>query len=244
MKPIVAYIRVSSREQGKSGIGLKVQDARIRGYAEASNVRIVRVYQEVGSAIGADTLAQRSQLQAALKHARRLKCPLVIATLDRLARDAKELERLVSVPGTEITIVRDSDRLIRMRADAAGVQKQTELLKSRTSEGIRLAKKRGVVFGNQKNLSEAQKKGAQSNRDAAKARLQDLAPIIAGIRAAGVHSGAEIARRLNRLGNRTARGQEWTDQNLRRHLRQIDRNQKDRARSDAADRKNPNWGIM
>jgi L-2-hydroxyglutarate oxidase LhgO len=117
-------------------------------------------------------------------------------------------------------------------------------LKDRTSEGIRRAKELGVIFGNQKNLSEAQKKGAQSNRNAAKARQQKLAPIIAGIRAQGVHSGAEIARHLNRRGNRTVRGQEWTDQNLRRLLRQIDRDQKDRALSDAADQKNPNWGIM
>jgi DNA invertase Pin-like site-specific DNA recombinase len=244
MKTIIAYIRVSSREQGKRGIGLEVQEAKIRAYAEARNVRIVEVYQEVKSAVGGNTLAQRPQLQAALEHARRLECPVVMTSLDRLARDAKEIERLTSASGAEINIVQDSDKLVRMRAEAAGVQKQTELLKDRTTEGIRLAKKRGVVFGNQKNLPEAQKKGAKSNRDAAKARQRELAPIIASIRAKGVHSGAEIARRLNQLGKRTARGQEWTDQNLRRLLRQIDRDQKDRALSDAEDLKNPNWGTM
>ena len=244
MKSIIAYIRVSSREQGKSGIGLEVQEAKIRGYAEA-NVRLVRVYQEVKSAIGGDTLSQRPQLQAALEHARRLECPVVVTALDRLARDAKEIEKLASTSGVEIISIQTSpDTLLQLRSHAAGVQKQTELLKDRLSEGVRLAKERGVVFGNQKNLSEAQKKGARSNRDAAKVRQRELAPIIAGIRAKGVHTGAEIAQQLNRLGNRTARGQEWTDQNLRRVLRQIDHDQKDRARSDAADRENPNWGIM
>jgi len=244
MKAIVAYIRVSSREQGKSGIGLKVQTAKIRAYAEGKGCRIVRVYEEVRSAIGGDTLAQRPQLQAALKRAKRLKCPVVIATLDRLARDAKEIGKLVSASGVEIISIQDSpDKLVRLRSEAAGVQEQTELLKNLTSEGIRLAKERGVVFGNQKNLSEAQKKGAQANRDAAKVRQKELAPIIANIRAKGVHSGAEIAGRLNQLGNRTARGQEWTDQNLRRVLRQIDRDLKDRANSDALNRENSNWGT-
>lgn len=244
MKPIVAYIRVSSREQGKSGIGLEVQEAKIRAYAEEGNLWIAGVYQEVRSAIGGNTLAQRLQLQAALEHARRRKCPVVIASLDRLARDAAEIERLASASEIEVIIVQDSDKLVRMRAEAAGVQKQTELLKDRTREGIRRAKELGVVFGNQKNLSEAQKKGAQSNRDAAKARQRELAPIIATMRAEGVHNGAEIARILNQRGNRTVRGQEWTDQNFRRLLRQIDGDQKVRARSKAENLKNPNWGTM
>lgn len=245
MKTIVAYVRVSSREQGKSGIGLKVQEAQIRAYAEESNVRIVELYQEVKSAIGGNTLAQRPQLQAALDHARRLKCPVVVATLDRLARDVIEIRKLVKASGVEINDVQDSpDKVVLTLSRAAGIQKQTELSKERTAEGIRRAKERGQPFGNQKNLAEAQKKGAKSNHDAAKARQRELAPIIAGIRAKGIASGADIARELNQRGIRTARDQEWTDQNLRRLLRQIDREEMDRARSDAENRQDPNWGLF
>ena len=243
MRPLIAYIRVSSKEQGKSGVGLEVQRARIKAFAEASGFQIVRVYEEVASAIGGDTLKDRSQLRAALRHARRLGCPCAIPQVDRLARGAAEIDSLLSEPGNEIISVKNHpDMHIRIRSEAAGVQRQTELLKHRQKSGIRRAKKRGVIFGNRRNLPEAQKKGAQANRNAAKARQRELGPIIDRLRAEGVASGAEIARRLNQLGKRTSRGKDWTDANVRRVLRVLIRDKNDRKKVDAEYRKNPQWG--
>jgi DNA invertase Pin-like site-specific DNA recombinase len=242
IRRVIAYMRVSSREQGKSGIGLEVQRARIQAFAEASGFQIVRIYEEVASAIGGDTLKDRPQLRAALKHARRLGCPVAITQLDRLTRATAEIEQILSGPGADIIAVRKHpDSLIRMKTEAAGIQKQTELLKQRTREGIKRAKDQGIIFGNRKNLPEAQKRGAQANRNAAKARQHELAPTIARIRAEGVTSGAEIADRLNQLGKRTPRGKDWTDANIRRVIRDIDRDKKARKKSDAGYQNDPKW---
>jgi hypothetical protein len=129
-----------------------------------------------------------------------------------------------------------------MKAEAAGVQKQTQLLKDRKRDGIKRAKERGVIFGNPINLPEAQKKGAQASRNAARARLQELAPIIASIRAEGISSGADIAQRLNQVGKRTSRGKEWAEANLRRVLRTIDGDKSARQKANAEYRKDPNFG--
>ena len=245
MNKTVAYVRVSSSEQGKSGIGLKVQVAQIKAYAEAKGYIIERIYEEVASAIGGNTLEQRPQLRAALRKAKRLGCPLMIATLDRLARNAAEIETLLMSSGVEIVSIQHSpDAISLVRSRAAGIQKKTELLKGRLSEGVRRAKAKGVIFGNPVNLAEAQKKGAKANSNAALSRLKALAPIVAEIRAGGAQSGVEITKRLNKLGHRTSRGLDWDEQNLRRVLRQIDRANADRARSDALNKENPDWGSF
>lgn len=238
MPPVIAYVRVSSREQGKSGIGLKEQIAQVEAYAQVTRHQIVRIYQEVGSAIGGDSLKRRPQLQEAREHAKRLGCPLVITELDRLSRDSREIE-LVARSGIHLLAIKDSAEIIGVQLEAARVQKRTELLKDRLKKGIRRAKERGVVFGNPKNLPEAQKKGAKATRKAAMVRQRELAPIVASIREAGAVSGAELTRQLNLLGNRTARGMEWTEQNLRRVLRKIDGGSKvKKANYDG----NPKWG--
>lgn len=142
----------------------------------------------------------------------------------------------------DIIVALDSPEHIRIKTEAAGVQKQTELLKVRTKNGIERAKERGVVFGNPINLPAAQKKGAQANRDAAKLRQKELAPAIARIRAEGVTSGSEIADRLNKLGKKTPRGKDWTDANIRRVLRDIDREESDRRHTKDAYRQVPGFG--
>src|SRR5215813_10668992 len=105
MKRAVAYIRVSSEEQGQSGFGLRSQEAAIRGYADASGYRVWRVYSEIGSAIG-KTANERPELQRALKQARRNRWPLIVASLDRLSRDSEEIETLASKPGVTIIDVK------------------------------------------------------------------------------------------------------------------------------------------
>jgi DNA invertase Pin-like site-specific DNA recombinase len=224
MNQSIAYIRVSSREQGRSGFGLAVQTAQLDAYAQASGSRVVQFYKDVASAIGGDTLKDRPGLQGALDHARQLGCPLLIVALDRLSRDTREIERLVFDSGVETVVVQESpDRVIDLRVRAARVKKETELLKERVKRGVQRARDRGVVFGNRKNLTEAQKKGAQANRDAAILLQREVAKTISGIPGNQNMSGSEIARQLNQLGYRTSRGKEWTDQNLRRLLRAIDR---------------------
>src|SRR5689334_12034105 len=84
---IVAYIRVSTARQGKSGLGLEAQRAALARFAQAEGLEIAAEFVEVESGKGSDALDRRPELAAALADARRRKCPVLVAKLDRLSRD-------------------------------------------------------------------------------------------------------------------------------------------------------------
>src|SRR5271157_6124857 len=86
-KPLVAYYRVSTREQGRSELGIDAKRAAVARFAETEGFEIVAEHVEVETGKGSDALDRRPQLAAALAEARRLKCAVVVAKLDRLSRN-------------------------------------------------------------------------------------------------------------------------------------------------------------
>jgi DNA invertase Pin-like site-specific DNA recombinase len=244
MKRAVAYIRVSSREQGQSGFGLASQKAEIEGFAKAAEYRIVHVYSEVTSAVGGSSVEKRAVLREAVAHAKEKGWPLIISRLDRLSRDANEIETLVLGSGIEIVCARtDADsRYIKVRTEAALIEKETEMRQERTRAGIARARARGVTFGNKVNLPEAGSRGVETNRKLAQDRRKGLGPIISELRAKGATTGVEIARLLNARDLRTPRGQPWTGANIRRVLRDMDQVAMDRSAADAEYDVNPTYG--
>ncbi|WP_353817447.1 recombinase family protein [Mesorhizobium sp.] len=87
MPTAVAYYRVSTQRQGRSGLGIEAQRAAVARFAEAERMIILQEPTEVETGKRADALDRRPQLTAALALARQLKCPVVVAKLDRLSRD-------------------------------------------------------------------------------------------------------------------------------------------------------------
>src|SRR5437660_12426388 len=87
MDRAVAYYRVSTRQQQRSGLGIEAQRATVTRFAEAENIRIISEYIEAETGKGADALDRRPQLAAALGAARSAKCPILVSKLDRLSRD-------------------------------------------------------------------------------------------------------------------------------------------------------------
>jgi DNA invertase Pin-like site-specific DNA recombinase len=87
MKAAIAYTRVSTTQQGKSGLGLEAQQAALARFAAAEGYALVEAFEEVETGKGADALDRRPQLAAALKPARKHKAPIIVAKLDRLSRD-------------------------------------------------------------------------------------------------------------------------------------------------------------
>ena len=85
MKSAIAYYRVSTQRQGRSGLGIEAQRATVARFAEAEGMAITAEYTEVETGKGADALDRRPHLSAALDAARKAKCPVVVAKLDRLA---------------------------------------------------------------------------------------------------------------------------------------------------------------
>ena len=96
MPNILAYYRVSTQRQGKSGLGLEAQRAAVERFAEDEGLTIVKEFIEIESGKGADALNLRPKLAAALAEARKQKCPVVVAKLDRLSRDVAFVAGLMS----------------------------------------------------------------------------------------------------------------------------------------------------
>src|SRR4051812_599090 len=87
MERAVAYLRVSTRQQQRSGLGIEAQRATIARFAQAENIQIIAEYVEAETGKGADALDRRPQLAAALAAAKAAKCCVLVSKLDRLSRD-------------------------------------------------------------------------------------------------------------------------------------------------------------
>jgi DNA invertase Pin-like site-specific DNA recombinase len=96
MKTAIAYVRVSTAQQGKSGLGLEAQQAALARFAEAEGYNLLQTFEEVETGKGADALDRRPQLSAALKAAKQHKAPIIVAKLDRLSRDVHFINGLLS----------------------------------------------------------------------------------------------------------------------------------------------------
>ena len=96
MKSAIAYYRVSTQKQGRSGLGIEAQRVNVARFAEADGMTLVGEYVEVETGKGADALDRRPQLAAALEAARKAKCPVVVAKLDRLSRDVAFISGLMA----------------------------------------------------------------------------------------------------------------------------------------------------
>jgi DNA invertase Pin-like site-specific DNA recombinase len=183
---VIAYYRVSTQKQGRSGLGLDAQRKAVQAFAAAEAFEMVEEFIEVETGKGADALDKRPQLAAALKAAKRLKAPVVVAKLDRLSRDVHFISGLMSqrVPFIVAALGRDTDPFM-LHIYAALAQKERQMISERTRAALAEAKERGVKLGNQKL--------ADDNKAAAAARDAAVRPIFEELRGASLR---EIAKAL------------------------------------------------
>lgn len=217
MKPAIALVRCSTQEQGKSGLGLVAQEKAIRAFSEAEGFTVVEVVTEVASGkLGID---ERAGLRSALTKAKQLKCPVIVAKLDRLSRDVAFISNLMAkgVPFIVADLGADTDPFI-LHLFAALSEKERKLIGTRTKQALAALKAQGKQLGNRTNLSEAQAKGQASNRGKAKAFAAKMLPIVKQYKAQGMSLTA-IADELNRLGIKTALNGTWHQSTLSRLLK-------------------------
>lgn len=207
MKQAIAYVRVSTSEQGRSGLGVAAQTEAITRFAEAEGFMLVEVVEEVAS--GKLGLDDRAGLRGVLARASKLHCPVIVSKLDRLSRDVAFISGLMAkgVPFIVAELGADTDPFI-LHLFAALSEKERRLISTRTKAALQALKAKGVALGNHTNLSEAQAKGHKANRAKAVEFAAKVSPDIRQRKARGL-SLAEIAGELNSLGVRTARGGQW-----------------------------------
>jgi DNA invertase Pin-like site-specific DNA recombinase len=210
MRQVVSYIRVSTAQQGKSGLGMDAQRAAIARFAEAEGCAVLGEFVEVETGKGADALDRRPQLAAALATARKAKAAVLVAKLDRLSRDVAFVSGLMAqrVPFIVAELGADADPFM-LHLYAALAEKERHLIADRTRVALAAKKAAGAKLGNRTNLAEASAKGADANRAAADAFAANVLPIIRQVEAAGATGYRAIAAALNARGVRTARGGEW-----------------------------------
>src|SRR4051794_12726567 len=171
MSPIVAYYRVSTAAQGRSGLGLEAQRATVAAFAKAEGFEVVAEFTEVETGKGADALERRPQLRAALKAAKKAKCHVAVAKLDRLSRDVAFIASLMvqRVPFIVTALGRNVDPFT-LHIYAALAEQERRMISQRTKAGLQAAKARDVVLGNAKLGVE--------NKKAAVERAESLRPVL------------------------------------------------------------------
>jgi DNA invertase Pin-like site-specific DNA recombinase len=150
-KPLVAYYRVSTREQGRSGLGIDAQRAAVARFAEAEGFEIVAEHVEIETGKGADALDRRPQLAAALAEARRngRACPVAVSKLDRLSRDVHFISGLMAhrTPFLVAELGSDVEPFL-LHLYAALAEKERAVISQRTKAALAAAKARGQALGN------------------------------------------------------------------------------------------------
>ncbi len=217
----VAYYRVSTDKQGRSGLGLEAQREAVARHVQSVNGLIVAEMQEVESGKRAD----RPQLLAAISACRVKRATLVIAKLDRLTRNVAFLANLME-SGIEF-VACDNPHATRFTIHilAAVAEHEREMISARTTAALAAAKARGVRLGNP-NLRGGNP-SASRLASAAKSALAneyaaDVQPFIDAARRAGADTPGQIAKALIARGVRTPSGGErWTHVQVQRTLRRV-----------------------
>src|SRR3954453_4023624 len=219
MKQAIAYIRVSTQKQGRSGLGIEAQHESIARFAEAEGYTIVDEIVEVETGKGTDALDRRPHLAAALAAARRAKCPVIVAKLDRLSRDVAFISGLMAqkVPFIVAELGADADPFM-LHLYAALAEKERSLISQRTRAALAAKKAQGARLGNRTNLADAQHKGQEALKAGADQFAANTLPVIEQIRKTGATSLQAISDALNARGIRTARGGQWAAMTVKRIL--------------------------
>lgn len=226
----IAYYRVSTKQQGNSGLGLEAQRETVKAFLAGKGWPPVAEFVEVESGKRND----RPQLQAAIRACRVHRAKLVIAKLDRLSRNAAFLMTLRDA-GVEFVAcdIPDANTLT-VGVMALLAQQERELISARTKAALAAVKARNAslpadqqkrIGGRRQNghkITEADRaKAVEARAVAVRQRAADMAPIIEGIRQEGATSARAIARALNERQIPAPRGGSWQAVQVQRLLTSI-----------------------
>jgi DNA invertase Pin-like site-specific DNA recombinase len=211
-KAVVSYIRVSTARQGRSGLGLEAQREAIARFCNTEGFTLAGEYVEVESGKGADALERRPKLAAAIKAAKKVKGPVVVAKLDRLSRDVNFISGLMThkVPFITVELGADTDPFL-LHLFAALAERERRVIGERTRLALAAAKARGVKLGGTNRQSLANQAEALARAKKLRPILEELADLSA--RAASIE--------LNNRKIETPAGGRWHPETVSRVRRRL-----------------------
>jgi len=205
VQKFIAYYRVSTDRQGRSGLGLDAQQTAVRSYLNGGSWDLVGEFTEVES--GKNN--SRPELAKALEACRKHRARLVIAKLDRLSRNLAFIAALMESGVEFVAVDNPHANKLTVHILAAVAQHEREMISERTRNALQAAKARGKVLGNPK-LREAAITGSAAVKASADRFAANVLPVVKEIQASGATTNSAIADKLNERKVATARGGRWS----------------------------------
>lgn len=207
----ISYLRVSTQRQGKSGLGLEAQREAVANYLNGGRWKLVQELIEVESGKSKD----RPKLIEALRLCRIYNATLLVAKLDRLARNVAFVSALMESGVKFVAVDLPQANELTVHIMAAMAEYEAKAISARTKAALEAAKARGTRLGGLRwDLASVSEQGRamalKVRKESAENRASDLMPVIESIKAEGATSLRQIAAVLNVRGITTARGGEWS----------------------------------
>ncbi len=218
----IAYYRVSTEGQERSGLGLDAQERAVKDYLKQGKRTLIAEFKETESGAKND----RPELKKALSACRIRKAALLVAKLDRLARNVAFISNLMDSGVEFVACDYPQANRLTLHILASVAENEREMISKRTKEALLSAKTRGVKLGNPQNLTkEAMLKGAKRSQvvraHKAMQTAKDLAPVISHLKQKGVTSLRKIAKVLEEQGIEAPRKGKWHASQVKRMLDHI-----------------------
>jgi DNA invertase Pin-like site-specific DNA recombinase len=219
-KPAIAYIRVSTKKQGATGIGLEAQTVAIDTFAEHEGYFIVERFKDVASGWGKNNLERRDGMKSALEMAKKNGMPIIVASASRISRSADTIFRIAGQEGVEIISATQGSMAspATLASSAARAEFERQNNSEKTKRRLQELKSQGVKLGNPKNLPEAQKKGAAANKDRARRVVSQIADVLDEFNDDETVKAKDLVPVLNERRILTGWNRPWTKSALRRPL--------------------------
>ena len=213
--PAVAYYRVSTQKQGQSGLGLEAQQAAVLTYARSKGLELVAEVTEIETGT---RKRRRPQLEAALDQTRRLGGVLLIAKLDRLARNMAVVASLMESGVRFVAVDMPEADNLTIHVMAAVAEREAQLISARTKADLAAREARGLKLGKPENLTvEAQRRGSAASKQRAVHDMRTVAAYAGALRSQGLTLRA-IAAQLEQHGFQTRKGGPWHAVQVKRIL--------------------------
>ncbi|MBI1371924.1 MAG: resolvase [Phycisphaera sp.] len=215
----VAYYRVSTVRQGRSGLGLEAQQSAVTQYVASVGGRIVDggIFTEVESGKRKD----RPELAKALAFAKRHKAILIVAKLDRLARNVAFLSALMEAHVDFVACDNPHATRLTIHILAAVAEDEARRISERTKAALAARRARGLPLGNPENLRRGNSPAPAMNRARATADAERMRPVVESM-LDDVDGVRSLCRALNDKGYTTSRGSEWHPTSVSRLLARLD----------------------